>query len=155
ANFYLRRQAGAKAEPYLKKIIDALPGTPVEAIAGARRDFAFILARRGAEGDFSKGLELIKKNLELYKNDRADQRALAALYATRPQYRNEAKRLYEDLERQGLEPQEMFTLARLYDDDDNWSRAEMVLLKVLHGSERGNDPAHIRYYALRLLSRGQ
>jgi tetratricopeptide (TPR) repeat protein len=149
AAFYLRGGDWAKAEPLLRRLIDA-PGRGGDGAARwARRSLALAKAAGGDYRQTQEALDLLEGNLR-ERTDPEDQRAKALVLAVRPGGRRESIRLLEDsFARLPPTPDEEFLLAWLYEADGDWAHAEEHYLSLAAG--KNPNPAFLAAYAQSLL----
>ncbi|WP_406695911.1 tetratricopeptide repeat protein [Singulisphaera sp. Ch08] len=153
ADFYLRTGQQAKADPYLKKLLDARIRAPESLVTWARRKRAFGLMLQGGYRQIQEGLALIERNLQ-GRDDVEDQRAKALLLAKKPGGLRLAIRTLEDLERrQPSTPDETFVLAQLCESSGDWARARSLMLSLL--SADGENPLYLASFTRSLLRHSQ
>jgi cellulose synthase operon protein C len=153
AAFYLRGGNVQKATPLLQQIIDA-PGqqSDAEPVLWARRTLALALAAGGDYAQSKKALDLLDQNLRERKTPE-DERARAILLASRPGGRRDSIRTLEaSFNHLRPTPDEEFLLARLYEADRDWDRANEHFLALV-GAKGGANPSHLAYYIMALLRR--
>ncbi|HZU35117.1 MAG TPA: tetratricopeptide repeat protein, partial [Gemmataceae bacterium] len=153
ATFYLRDQQTAKAETALRHVVEDLANKgPGSEVAAARRELALILASNISTKSFVEALALVDSNIKGGEQVDADKRIKARLLSTRLTQRQQAISLFEDLKtRVTLTPDELQTLAQLYEAEGNWINAKLQLITLLN-SPAGKKPVYERYYARRLLA---
>ncbi|AGA26775.1 tetratricopeptide repeat protein [Singulisphaera acidiphila] len=153
ADFYLRIGKIAKADPYLKRILDARIQSSEPLVLWARRKRAFGLALQGGYPQIREGLALINRNLQTRDNVE-DQRAKAILLAKVPGSLRDAIRTLEELERrQPSTPDEQFVLAQLYESGGDWPRAHSLMLGLL--STDGENTLYLAAFTRSLIRQGQ
>ncbi len=153
AAFYLRGGNVQKSAPLLQQIIDA-PGqqSDAEPVLWARRTLALALAAGGDYAQSKKALDLLDQNLRERKTPE-DERARAILLASRPGGRRDSIRTLEaSFNHLRPTPDEEFLLARLYEADRDWGRANEHFLALV-GAKGGVNPSHLGYYIMALLRR--
>ncbi len=152
AAFFLRTGQPRKAEPHLRKLLEARTRAPAAEWAWARRGLAGALAESGNYVAFCEALALLDQN----KADGEtvdDLRARAQVVATRPGRRREAVRLLEGVRQQRpLTDEEVFLLAQLHERLNEWPEARR-LLDGLTASQGGN-PQYLAYHARALVRHG-
>jgi tetratricopeptide (TPR) repeat protein len=141
ATFYLRSARYESAEPLLREMLDAKPRPPESEAIWARHNLAMVLAAR-ATGDYAQFLKAlamvdltIDKTGKVVESTTAEAgpvelRSRAHVLAQQPQrpHRKKAIALLETLQRgQGLNPEDQFLLARLYNAENNWPKARGLL----------------------------
>jgi tetratricopeptide (TPR) repeat protein len=153
ADFYRRNDEPAKAEPYLRKLIDRATRAPEEYVVRARRELAVDLAAAGAGArPVDEPLALLDRNAR--GRTAADDVARAFVLAMRPERRDEALRLLEEIpDRQALTPSEQFVLVRAYEAAGETRPAREALLH-LHAQE-GDNPQVLAYHVRVLLREGE
>ncbi len=153
ANFHLRAGARAKAEPLLRRLLDPALKAPAEAAASARRNLARVLAGGGYR-QFLEAMALLDQNGKGPDAAAEDQRARAAVLATRGERRREAIRLFEGLlSRQAARSEDRLTLARLYEAERDGANARQQLLALVSAGD--DNPVYLAYYVSHLLRRNQ
>jgi tetratricopeptide (TPR) repeat protein len=150
AGFYSRTGQRAKAEPWLRKLIDLPARAPEATVAGARRELALVLAFKGTYPAFQEALKLLEVNAK-GSESLEDRRIKALVLATQPARRREAIKLFEQLAGQGPanSPVVQFLLAQLYESDGNWAKARATLVAVLKEQEK--NPVFLAVYVRALL----
>jgi tetratricopeptide (TPR) repeat protein len=149
--FYLRSGQGAKAEKHLRFLLLGGLSADAEQLAWARRNLARVLASTRDFGQFNKALALLEENRKARPGELDDQRARAAVLATRMEHRKEAIRLLEEiLAKQHLEPLDRWILVLLYDADGQAAKCRTALETLLK-SPGVNDPAFFAFYIRRAL----
>jgi tetratricopeptide (TPR) repeat protein len=153
ADFYLRTGQNPKADPYLKRILDARIRAPEPLVIWARRNRAIGLALQGGYQRIREGQALIEENLRA-GDDVEDWRAKALLQAKEPGGLRGAIRTLEELERrQPPTPDEKYFLAQLYESAGEWPRARSLMQGLL--SSDGENPLYLASYTRSLLRKGQ
>jgi tetratricopeptide (TPR) repeat protein len=156
ADFHLRRNDFARAEPTLRRLL--LPAARASAadLAWARRKLAIGLALGGDHRRFRDALALLKENPNTGSEDRvADERARAVVLAQAAPHRADAIRLLEALsERVALTPAERFLLVQLHEAADAWPRARLHLFALL-GAPHGKTPDTLAHAIRGLLRHGE
>ena len=151
ARFYLRDGDTAKANPYLRKLMDASGQAAEPAARWARRALALSMADGGDFRQSREALTLLDENLRRHPDSPEDQRARALVLALRPGGRRESIRTLEDsFARLRPTAAEQLLLARLYEADRNWPKANEHLLALVT-SKDGDNPTHLAYYVRALL----
>ena len=140
----------------LAKIIEGGPKFPPAQVNWARRKLASIMLRRPDYAILEQAEELLRRNLapEPEAGSVLDKRALAtvlSVYAD-PDKRREAIRLLEELVEGAAEPQDRFSLAKLYLARDDWAEASRLFSLVAAESDR---PEYIAAYVDALLDHDQ
>jgi len=156
AEFYLRGDQPAKAEPLLRLLL--LPSTmaPADLARWARRQLAIVLALRNQPGDLEQAVALLDNSLPTRSASEViqDERVNAFVLAKSPGRQAEAVRLFEQtLPKQPLTPDERFLLAQVYDanHEDAKANREMRVLLAIHRDQ----PRYVAYHIQWLLSRGE
>jgi tetratricopeptide (TPR) repeat protein len=153
AAFYLRSGRPTRAEPLLRQLLDPAAGVPAEVAARARRELAILLAGRGGSGSHAEALALLDRNTKVFGPTVEDDRARAAVWATRPAQQRKALQLLErSLDRKPLAPQEQFLLARLHEAQGDLARANDLISGLLT-VDPGN-PDYLAYHVGTLIRRG-
>jgi tetratricopeptide (TPR) repeat protein len=151
ADFYGRCGKAAQAEPFLRSLVD---GDGPHA-TWARRTLALALAATGEYRKTREALVLIDRNLKAPSANAEDQRARALVLARRPGDRHAAiEALEASFALANPTPSEEFLLARLYEADRNWAKANERLL-ALANATRGATPELLAYYIQALLRHDQ
>jgi tetratricopeptide (TPR) repeat protein len=154
AGFYARAAQPEKARELLRQLIDPKTKAPDAVRRGARRELALSLAYGGNARQFREAEALLEANVKEAGETTEDRRTRALVLATQPGHRGEAIRLFESLSSgRALPPDVRFLVARLYEADGNWPRAEAQLVALL--GEHGSTPAYLAYYAGALLRHQQ
>jgi predicted Zn-dependent protease len=149
AEFYLRTDQPARAEPHLRSLLAPTSEAPVEVAQWARRQLAIALALRKGPGDLAAALKELEKNGDTIE----DRRIKAFVLAADPARRPEAVRLFEStLNQKPLTPDEQFLLIQVYDANRDHAKARerMLALLTLH-RDQGQ---YLAYCARILLERG-
>ncbi len=147
ADLYLKNGAGRRAEPLLRRIIAKSTQFPASALQAARRQLAVSLAGQGDYRAFQESLKLLDANSPDGAGTSEDQRARAAVLATR---RNDVDRagaiqILERLDDHDLLLQkDRWLLARLYDEAGNASQAATQFERLLKSA--GDNTACLREY---------
>ena len=114
-----------------------------------------VLALRGDYRQLQDALALVERNMSVGRRVVEDQRARALVLALQPGRRREAIALLEDLLlRQLPTADEQFLLARLYEADRNWPKAQDRWLSLLTAPQ-GANPMHLAHYIRSVLRRGE
>jgi tetratricopeptide (TPR) repeat protein len=148
AAYFLRTGQLQKAEPHLNAILEVKELKAPEQ-AWARRGLARVLASSPDLKQYQKALSLLEKNLKANPDNVEDKRAKAMVLSTRLADRENAIRLFKDIEHK-LNPEELIVLANLYEADNNWRDARLTLF-MLVTSAAPNQARYQAYYADRLL----
>lgn len=149
ATYYLRAGQPAEALPSLRKLLASGPegGKP-----WARRTLALALASTPDYRQFREAVGLVEENLKQPGATAEDQRTRALVLAAQPSHRRDSIRaLEESFARLPASADERFLLARLYDADQNWTKARSQLLNLV--SADNPSPLHLAYYVDALLRR--
>jgi tetratricopeptide (TPR) repeat protein len=148
---YLLRTGGPRvATPLLRQLLALRTKAAKTEHPWARRNLAIALATSGTERDFAEALDLVNENLRTGGVE--DQRAKAAVLATRPAHRREAIRLLEEASRKRRgSPAQEFLLAQLYESTGRKADAEALLRQSI---EQKETPAKLLALA-ELLARGK
>jgi tetratricopeptide (TPR) repeat protein len=150
AEFYLRTARPAQAEPILRHLIDSATAAPAEIAIRARRQLAVALATAARPDGFPEALALLDRNGQIHGRTVEDDRARAAVLATRPDRRREALRLLVDSrDRKELAPDEQLLLVKLLEAEGDSARARDLLLDLL--AAEGRNPDYLAYHVRRLL----
>ncbi len=154
ATFYIRHGQAGKAESPLRAIL-SLKGenSDDEDAMWARRGLAALLSSNTTRLKFDEALALLETNLTKKPSSTPDKHAKALLLATRFDRRVEAIRLFEDLDRNPLPANELFTLAQLYLAENQWEKARNTMIILLNKPEAKN-PNYEAYFARSLLQHG-
>jgi tetratricopeptide (TPR) repeat protein len=152
AGFFLRTVQPARAEPYLRTLLSA-KSAPEATAAWARRALAVALAVQGGYPRFKEAQAVLDASATRASVE--DQHARARVLATQPAHRRQALTLFEGLTPRGglLSPHDHFLLARLYEADGQWPRAESELLGLL--AAQADNPDYLARYANGLLREGR
>jgi len=155
AGFYLRTRQSEPAKKLLNSMIAGKIASSPADVIWARRCLALLLASGGDYRNVRKAAGMIRENLKADASSAQDRRVLAGLLAQSPDRREhrEAIGLLEDLlkTQRTPEPQDQFTLARLYLDENAWLKASNLMLQLL--SLHGDQPRYVRAYVTALLKR--
>ena len=158
AEFYLRTNRPAEAEPRLQELVGGSLAVGSTDLNWARRSLAVLLGARGSYASQVEALELVDRNLAVPNPTLEDQRAKAILLAGHPQRRQRERAiemLEQILQQQRVPaPSDRFTLARLYlrQGPRGWSQASRQFRTLLSSS---NNPAHVEAYVEALLARNE
>jgi tetratricopeptide (TPR) repeat protein len=132
AGFYLRSNQPLRAEPLLRRLLEAGDKTPTTVLLQARRDLALVVASKGGERVCREALALLAKNGEAGGESYLDQRVKGMILAMQPGRRLEAIALLEGSTPSGatMPPMLRYLLARLHEAEGDWvrSRADMRIL---------------------------
>jgi len=149
ATYHLRAGQPGQALPSLRKLAASGPesGKP-----WARRTLALTLAATGDYRQFREAVGLVEENLKQPGAAAEDHRARALVLAAQPSRRRDSIRaLEESFAKLPASADERFLLARLYDAEQNWSKARAELLNLVSVSRPS--PLHLAYYVDALLRR--
>jgi tetratricopeptide (TPR) repeat protein len=150
--FYQRAGAPAKAIAPLRRLLASRAAQ--KDVLWARRTLAVCLAAADGYPQFREALDLVEKNLAAEPGSQPDLRAKSRILGSRPSHREEALRLLRQLDGQrGLAPEDEFLFARLHADAGNWPEARRLMLGAL--ARRADSPEWIRFFATRLLEKGE
>jgi predicted Zn-dependent protease len=150
--FYGRTGKLDRAEPLLRGLLKRQ--LPEAALFWARRTLALTLAGRRIVSQVAEAEQLLDLNKKAHGEKADDQRVRAIVLAVHPARRKEAIKLFEGLvpPRSPLAPEVRFELARLYEEDGNWSEARGHLLALLSQAEK--NPVYLAAYVRGLLRHG-
>ncbi|HEV3445445.1 MAG TPA: tetratricopeptide repeat protein [Gemmataceae bacterium] len=145
ADFFLRADQFAKAEPYLLKLASATDTAP-DLQEWARRQLALSLARAGPQ-DAARAMTWLDQNKTPTGWKVEDERARALILSTRPESRAAAVKLFEQtLASQPLTADEQFLLVHVYNANREFAKArvQMLLLLSFHRDNAQYLACHIR-----------
>jgi tetratricopeptide (TPR) repeat protein len=149
AAFHCRSDEFAKAEPYLRQLIDPKGMAPHDLTAWARRQ----LAQGLAVGDYQQALQLLASNTTSKGSTVEDERAYAFLLASQTAQRAAAMSLVEQsLNKKPLSPDERFQLAQLCDNMGDHAKADEFMANLL--AFHGENGQYLAYHIRQLLQRG-
>jgi Tfp pilus assembly protein PilF len=150
ASFFARQRKEAKAEKCLRTLLRPDARASEAMTAWARRSLALVLAIQGGYDRFKEAESILKKPGNNEQESQEDRLARASVLATRPDHRAEAIEAIESLTNPTAMPDEArFLLARLYEADGNWQKAEIHLLTLVHAHEQ--NPVYLERYVSGLL----
>jgi tetratricopeptide (TPR) repeat protein len=143
-----------KTRVELAKIIDSKQAFSPGQVTWARRQLASILLMQSTYGSLQHAEELLRKNLDSEAESVLDKRALATVLSVSPDpgKRLEAVSLLEELVESEANPQDRFSLAKLYLARGDWAEASGMFSLVAAESDR---PGYTATYVAALLDRGQ
>ncbi len=169
AGFELRWNRAKEAEPLLRALVEGKVKASDADVAWARRGLAMVLAAGGDVRQLPKALEMVGLYLDREGNlieaaprgaaSLEERYAQARVLATqnRRTFRTRAIALLEELnQRQNLSPEDLFLLARLYEDDSaspSRAKARDLLRRLTAGPAA--QPAYLAYYGVTLLRLNQ
>ncbi len=155
-DFYLRSDQTDKAEAVLRAPITVGQESDREYRAWVRRKLALILAVRGHAGR-QEALELIDENISLAPDFPGDQLVRARILAICPDSdsRQQAITLFTELHQRRitLDPDDQFTLARLYLAKDRWPEFLAVMRRLL--ASHGHRADYVHAYVDSLIDRAE
>ena len=155
AEFYLRQDQFAKAEPLLRHLLAPSTMAPPELTQWARRHLAIALANQGQTKGVQEAVNLVEKSSPLPGPAVVeDERVRAFVLAKQWGKQAEAVRLFEEsLIKKPLTAYEQFLLAQVYDanQEDTKASRQMRSLLVIHRDQ----PRYLAYYIRYLLNRGE
>ncbi len=155
AEFHLRHGMHAPAEEQLRRLLDAGAAAAEEDVRWGRRHLATILLDRGGDAlDEARGL--LEANLASADASPEDRRTMALLLSASQDAadRQEAARMLEAVVHEApYRPEDVFRLARLYADENDWSRAAAQMRRLLAG--HGYEPPYVAWYAAALIERDE
>jgi cellulose synthase operon protein C len=168
AEFHLRADQPAKAEPLLRQLLLPAKSAPADLAQWARRQLAIVLvmarpedpATTGGdhattpESDLDQALALLDQNVGAGGQLIEDQRLRAFVLSKARDRQAEAVRLFEEtLAKQSLTPDEQFLLAQVYDanHEDGKANRLMRILLVIHRHKA----QYLAYHIRTLLNRGE
>ena len=140
-----------KAERLLRQLSDRIANTPTA--IWARRTLALTLASKGDYRNGTDALGLIDINLQEHPDSPEDKRARAIVLLGRPGSRRQSIRLLEESFIR-IKPlsDELFLLAKLYETDGQWNKANELYLDLLTNRAIAN-PRFMVEYILGLIRR--
>jgi tetratricopeptide (TPR) repeat protein len=145
ADFLCRADQAVHAELYLRKLINPDTAAPAEHVGWARRQLALMLAFRGEAGDYQEAMNLLRRNIGAWGGSVADGRTRALVMGTNKEERARAVELFEaSLQRQGVDDNDQFQLARLYDLAGEEAKARDWILGLL--ANRGDNPQYLAFF---------
>jgi tetratricopeptide (TPR) repeat protein len=144
AEFYIDQKQNARAEPLLAKVLDPTTVASEEDQAWARRSLSLLKIQSGSMASIDEAIKRVEENLKTNPRSFDDQRARTMLMATQPARRGEAIRDLEAHDQRGaLEPERRFLLALLYLANNERSKGEQQLLRLLNAGAGVRDPNHL------------
>jgi tetratricopeptide (TPR) repeat protein len=156
ADYHLRHEQWAKAEPWLRKWTTNSSAIPGRLVYQARRQLAKTLAKLSLQGDpsrYQEAIDLIQGNIRQRPGDPDDQITLALVLAVRSEHQSEAVSILEKV--QTLTPlaaAELFTLAQLQERDKAFSKVVQTLSRLIQLD--GEKADYLAPYVKSLLSTG-
>ncbi len=148
AEFYLRHQQYAKAEPWLRKLMDPNHPVPPDLDQSARRQLAVALARQNDAGKYDEATKLLAG----VGKSPADKVAQALVLATKSAQRTQAIALMEQARQQQPLPHDAaLALAQWYRQAGQPAKAAAVLHDLL--TDEGDTPDSLAEYIRCLLAR--
>lgn len=143
AEFYLRQEQYAKAEPWLRELIDPNHRLPPELAQQARRQLAVALARQGDAEKYKEALTLVPKADKSASSE--DTAAWALVLATQAGERSRAIQMLVDLhQQQPLSAANTLALAVLHRQEGRPDKANALLQQLL--AQEGEQPAYLVEY---------
>lgn len=155
AAFYLRTSQPHKAEPMLKRLVQAEDGVSVEVASWARRSLAMAIAQQGYPR-FQEALAMLDSGDEKTLDWAINQRVKARLLATQPypKHLSQAAEILEKLDHhQSLQPQDLHLLAGLLDAIGEMNKADERWRALIETNQR--NPVFLAGYIQRLLNNEQ
>jgi tetratricopeptide (TPR) repeat protein len=144
AGFYIVQKQNARAEPLLARLLEPATAASEEDQAWAGRSLGLLKVQSGSTASIDEAIKRVEENLKTNPRSFDDQRARTMLMATQPARRGEAIRDLEAHDQRGaLEPERRFLLALLYLADNERSKGEQQLLKLLNAGAGVRDPNHL------------
>ena len=157
AEFYLRINDFAQAEPLVKSLIDGKGKFSDSDISWARQTEALILRQRGGFANLTEAVRLIDQNLASSSASAQDRRVKARLLLADPRRakNQEAIEILEQSIQSGetVSPEDYFGLAQLYRGRGDWAKYRAHMLKCLGGSKP--NPQHVVAHIRTLLQNGE
>jgi tetratricopeptide (TPR) repeat protein len=145
AEFHCRGDRFARAEPYLRRLLDPKLQTPGDLAAWALRQLAVGLA----ETDPQQALKLLTADRRTWEDERVYLHVLGQL----PERRAEAIRLLEEsAAKKPLSADEQLLLAKLQDSNGDHDKAQEIMLRLL--AFYGDNAQFVAYQVRSLLQRG-
>jgi predicted Zn-dependent protease len=156
AEFYLRLNRPAEAEPLLRAVFGKKVRIAQERLDWPRRQLALALAETGDEGR-DEALRLLDLNVDHGADPTADARVRAFVRGAQASERLSAIR---DIEAtvtplRPLRPDEQFRLARLYDAEGDWEAARQRLQALVDHDGDPDNPEYLMYLVRGLLRHDQ
>ena len=140
-----------KAERLLRQLSDRTANTPTA--IWARRSLALTLASKGDYRSGTDALGLLDINLQEHPDSPEDKRARAIILIGRPGSRRQSIRLLEEsFIRIKPKSEELFLLAKLYETDGQWNKANELYLDLLTNRAIAN-PKFVVEFILGLIRR--
>jgi tetratricopeptide (TPR) repeat protein len=153
AGFYLQTDQPGKAEPHLRRLLDAATPAPVEQSVWARRQLALVLSARHEPEKVAESTSLIDVNLASNPASTADLRVRAFILATEAGKLREALRyLEESLKKEPLSLDEQSRLAQLYDSAGEGGKAREQYVALV--AVKKPKPAHLALFTRFLARQG-
>jgi hypothetical protein len=122
-------------------------------LAWARRELALLLVAGDSRKE-AAALALIDRNRQDQREAVADGRARAFVRASRPSQRRQALRdLEQTVALRVLSPEEKYRLAKLYEAENDWLKAQAQLLSLLETDPR--NPVYLAHHIAGLFQRGE
>jgi tetratricopeptide (TPR) repeat protein len=142
ADFHLKHNQKAKAQPLLEKLLDPATGASSGDLAWAHRARGLVQIDAGSTAGIDRAIEAVNENLRANPYSIDDKRIRAILLAARPGRRGEA---IDDLQKrdQTLDADQRFLLALLYLAENDREKSEQQLNKLIDGSGSTKDPNHL------------
>lgn len=132
AEFYLRQQRYAQAEPWLRKLSAPANQLPPPLVQRAQRQLAVALAKQGS-AHAAEALALLQAALGQRSPARDDRAALAFVLAAQPEHYSQAIQMLEQLRLEPAHaPEEELTLADLYLKVGEPEKAGKLLLWLIN-----------------------
>jgi tetratricopeptide (TPR) repeat protein len=145
-----------EAITYLEKILEKPNNLSKADVGWVRRNLAVLGISERTSEQFARGLELLRQNEAELGPNVEDMRAKVVLLSqqsnvgSEPKPRQQAIALLEEIVRRGEASREdRFALAKLYDTERNWPKAEAYYRSVIAADAR--NPMPLAYLARRLL----
>jgi tetratricopeptide (TPR) repeat protein len=132
AEFHLRHQQYAQAEPWLRQLLDPNNAVPPELVKAARRQLAVALARQNDPAKYEEALALLKTDGKTLPASAEDAVALTQVLASKAPQRPQAIQFLEQLRKQHtLPPAGAFVLAELYQQTGQPAKAGALLHELV------------------------
>ncbi len=132
AGLLVRYDKNVEAEPVLRRLLSLRGTVPDEDIPGLRRKLGLVLtAPEQGEERVGEALELLSLNEPREGDAAVEARTLALVRGRRADQRGASLRSVEALPPLGMNPQEKFRLAHLYDAHGNAAKARALLLDII------------------------
>jgi predicted Zn-dependent protease len=153
AGFYLQTDQPGKAEPHLRRLLDAATPAHVEQSVWARRQLALVLSARHKPEKVAEATSLIDVNLASNPASTADLRVRAFILATEPgKLRESLRYLEESLKKEPLSLDEQSRLAQLYDSAGEGGKAREQYVALV--AVKKPKPAHLALFTRFLARQG-